>query len=284
MNSCLLDRALIGVSDDNSGDVAEAFLNRLVTRNVAGMAPGEARFAALLSPQGKLAVDFLVYRRADGFLLDAPVSEAAALAKKLNLFKLRAKVAIEPQPALAVAAIWGGTLVETPGPTFRDPRHDQMGWRVVAARERLHMFEPDDAAYEKHRVLLGVPAGGRDFVYGDAFVHEANLDLLDGVDFDKGCYVGQEVVSRVHHRNSARRRVVKVKLYGDPPAIGAELTAGPTAIGTLTSLAGRDGLASVRVDRLAEAEAAKLPVMAGDTLAGLALPIASNVRPAIDAR
>ena len=280
MDQCLLpDRAILLVD----GDDAEALLNRLVTRNLTGQHEGEARYAALLSPQGKLAVDFLIYRRADGFLLDCPASEVEALAKKLTLFKLRAKATIALQPALAVAALWGGTLVETPGPAFRDPRHDQMGWRIVSPRARLAMFPQDQDAYERHRIVLGVPKGGQDYVYGDAFVHDANLDLLFGVDFDKGCYVGQEVVSRVHHRNAARRRVVKVKLYGDPPEPGAALTAGPAQVGMLTSVAGRDGLAAARIDRLAEAEAAKQPVMAGETLVGLTLPVATEARPAIHA-
>ncbi len=278
MDQCLLpDRALIEVS----GDEAESLLNRLVTRNLAGMTRGEARYAALLSPQGKLMVDFFAYRRADGFLLDCPADLAADLAKKLNMFKLRAKVTIAPQPALAVAASWGGALMEAPGPAFRDPRHDQLGWRIVAPPARLAFFGSDINTYERHRILLGVPRGGVDFVYGDTFVHDANLDLLHGVDFDKGCYVGQEVVSRVHHRNSARKRIVKVHVYGDPPAIGAAMTAGATQIGTLTSIIGRDGLATARIDRLSEAEAAKLPVLAGETLVGITMPSTNDMRPAI---
>ena len=280
MHECLLpDRAILMVS----GDDAEALLNRLLTRDVAGMAAAEARYAALLSPQGKLLVDFLVWRREDGFLLDCPRDLVEDLARKFTMFKLRAKVAIVPQPDLAVAAAWGGALEMASGPAYRDPRHDQLGHRIVAPRARLRAVPGDDAAYERHRILLGVPKGGVDFVYGDTFVHDANLDLLHGVDFDKGCYVGQEVVSRVRHRNAARRRIVKVHVYGDPPPVGAALTAGPAQIGTLTSLAGRDGLATARVDRLAEAEAAKQPVLAGETLVGLTLPSASDVRPTIHA-
>ena len=266
--SLLPDRSLLLVS----GEEAEALLNRLVTRNLAGMHTGEARYAALLTPQGKLLVDFLVYRRADGFLLDAPASEVEALAKKLNMFKLRAKVTIAPRPELAVAAAWGGDLLETPGPTFRDPRHPELGWRIVADANVLAMFDDDAGAYEAHRIALGIPKGGADFVYGDTFVHDANLDLLHGVDFDKGCYVGQEVVSRVHHRNSARKRIATARFDGAPPEVGAALTAGPAQIGTLTSLAGSDGLASVRLDRLAEAEAERQPVHAGSVLVHLTPP------------
>ena len=271
MPSCLLpDRALLLVS----GDEAETLLNRLFTRTVAGMATGEARYAALLSPQGKLQVDFLVYRTADGFLLDAPSSEAEALAKKLTMFKLRAKVTIMPQPALALAAAWDDAPWGTPGETYRDPRHPALGTRLVAPREALAGLPPDETGYEAHRIALGVPKGGVDFVYGDTFVHDANLDLLRGVDFDKGCYVGQEVVSRVHHRNSARKRIVKVRFDGPPPKIGAALTAGPAQIGTLTSLAGQAGLASARLDRLAEAEAENQPVHAGTALAEITPPAA----------
>ena len=268
--SLLPDRALLLVS----GEDAEALLNRLVTRNLAGMHDGETRYAALLTPQGKLLVDFLVYRCAGGFLLDAPATEAEALGRKLNMFKLRAKVSIALQPDLAVAADWGGNLVETPGPAFRDPRHPDLGVRLLAPRDSLAALVRDEASFDAHRILLGVPKGGVDFVYGDTFVHDANLDLLRGVDFDKGCYVGQEVVSRVHHRNSARKRIVKVRFDGAPPEIGAALTAGPAQIGTLTSLAGRDGLASVRLDRLAEAEAEHQPVHAGTAVVHVTPPAA----------
>ncbi len=271
-HSLLTDRALLLVS----GEEAEALLNRLFTRNVAGMRVGEARYAALLTPQGKLMVDFLVYRRADGFLLDTPASEAEALAKKLTMFKLRAKVTIAPQPDLAVAAAWGEAPNGTPGDTYRDPRHPALGLRLVAAREAFAGVPADDDTYETHRIALGVPKGGVDFPYGDTFVHDANLDLLHGVDFDKGCYVGQEVVSRVHHRNSARKRIVKVHFDGTPAEIGAALTAGPAQIGTLTSLAGHDGLATARLDRLAEAAAENQAVHAGTALVAIIAPEASH--------
>lgn len=273
--SLLADRSIVAVT----GDEAEALLNRLFTRNIAAMEPGEARYAALLSPQGKLLSDFFVYRRDGGFWLDVARPLAADLAKKLTMFRLRAKVTIEVRTDLAAAATWGGAPTETPGPAFRDPRHKDLGSRIVAETERLGGFGENPAAYAAHRIGLGVPEGGVDFVYGDTFVHDANLDLLNGVDFDKGCYVGQEVVSRVHHRASARKRIVRLDFLGDPPAVGAPLTAGPLQIGHVTSVAGRGGLAAARIDRLAEAATTSVPVLAGETLVTVSLPAKSDVSP-----
>ena len=277
MPHCLLpDRAIVAVT----GEDAESLLNRLVTKSVLAMEAHETRYAALLSPQGKLLFDFLVYRRADGFWLDAPADQAAELARKLTLFKLRARVAIAPQPELAVGASWGGVLMEAAGPAFRDPRHDGLGYRIVATRDRLEGMVDHADDYEAHRVGLGVPRGGVDWPYGDAFVHDANLDLLHGVDFDKGCYVGQEVVSRVHHRATARKRVIKLHFYGTVPQVGTSLEAGGTTLGTVTSVSDGEGLAAARIDRLAEAETSKIPVTAGETLVGVTLPSASAVTPA----
>lgn len=276
MSACRLeDRGIVEVA----GEDAEALLNRLVTNSVLAMAPGQARYAALLSPQGKLLFDFLVLRRPDAFWLDVDASLAADLARRLAMFKLRAKATIADRSGeLGVAAAWGGALMEAPGAAFRDPRHNGLGYRIVAPSADLAAAFPSDAgAYEALRIALGVPKGGVDFAYGDAFVHDANLDLLHGVDFDKGCYVGQEVVSRVHHRGSARKRIVKLQFFGDPPAPGASLRAGGIEAGHVTSIEGREGLAMARIDRLAEAADANAPVLAGETLCAVTLPHASLV-------
>ena len=274
MTECLLDdRAIIAVA----GEDAEGLLNRLVTNSMLGMRPGAARYAALLSPQGKLDYDFLVVRQGDAFWIDCVREQAAALARKLAMFRLRAKATIAVRDDLSVAASWGRALMEAPGFAYRDPRHDGLGYRIVADRAALADLSSDVTAYEAHRIALGVPKGGVDFVYGDTFVHDANLDLLHGVDFDKGCYVGQEVVSRVHHRKSARKRIVKVHFYGDPSEAGASLVAGTVTIGQITSLAAHEGLATARTDRLADAEAARMPVTANETLVGIVLPVAVAV-------
>ena len=274
MTRCLLDdRAIIAVS----GEDAETLLNRLFTNSMLEIAPGSGRYAALLSPQGKLEFDFFVARRADAFWIDCVKAQAAALARKLTLFRLRAKAKITPRDDLAVAVAWGRALMEAPGFAMRDPRHNDLGYRIFAEASALSVFATDTAVYEAHRIGLGIPKGGVDFIYGDTFVHDANLDLLHGVDFAKGCYVGQEVVSRVHHRASARKRVVKVRFYGDAPAAGTPLVAGTVAIGQVTSLAAHEGLATARIDRLADAEASHQPVMAGETLVGIVMPTASAI-------
>ena len=274
MSTCVLhDRAVVAVS----GDDAEEFLNRLLTNSMLAMRPGEARYAALLSPQGKLLFDFIVVRQPEAFWIDCRRDQAADLARRLAMFKLRAKVVIADRSAdLAVAAHWGDAPADAPGLTFDDPRHDALGQRIIAPADALRGFEGDAETYRAHRISLGVPEGGVDFTYGDAFVHDANLDLLRGVDFDKGCYVGQEVVSRVHHRRSARKRIVKVHFYGDPAPRGAELMAGPLRIGEITSRADHDALAWARIDRLAEAEAASVPVTANETLVAVTWPAAGT--------
>jgi tRNA-modifying protein YgfZ len=276
MNQCQLpDRRIVEVA----GLDAEALLNRLFTNSMLGMRAGGARYAALLSPQGKLLFDFLVYRRAEGFWIDLHGTQVEDFTRKLTLFRLRADVTIELRSDLVVAAAWDGPLMEAPGSAFRDPRHDGLGYRIVAPASDLAGIPDAQDAYKAHRILLGIPEGGVDFVYGDAFVHEANLDLLHGVDFEKGCYVGQEVVSRVHHRNAARKRMVRLEFHGDAPAPGASLAAGTLAIGDVTSVAGRYGLATARIDRLAEAEETSQPVLAGETLVSVFFPAASAVRP-----
>jgi folate-binding protein YgfZ len=271
MSACLLpDRAILAVD----GAEAEAFLHRLVTNSVIDLTPGQARYAALLSPQGKLLFDFLIYRQAQGFWLDVAKAQAEELARKLTMFRLRAKVAIALVPELAVAARWGDEQAPLPATVkiFADPRHEALGDRLIGPLADLGDLSRDDDLYERHRVTLGIPKGGADFAYGDTFVHDANLDLLHGVDFQKGCYVGQEVVSRVHHRHSARKRIARLVFAGDPPAEGSPLTAGPIEIGTVRSGFSDQALGQVRTDRLIEATSANVAVCVGDRRIEVILP------------
>src|SRR6186997_2183852 len=244
MQTALLpDRGVVKVA----GDDARRFLNGLVTGDMAKVAAGKPCFAALLKPQGKIIADFIIAEApaedGGGFFLDCPRALAPTLVEKLNFYKLRAKVICEDlSEVLGVMAVWDGSSATDYGLVYADPRLPALGQRIMlpphlakeaAADLGAELFEA--AAYEAHRIALGVPRGGLDFIYGDAFPHEADMDQLAGVDFDKGCYVGQEVVSRMEHRASARSRVVPVTADGFAPYGGVPVMAGDRQIGTTGS-------------------------------------------------
>ena len=267
----LPDRGVIKIS----GDDARNFLNGLVTTDVTLTEPGLGRFGALLTPQGKITFDFLITEApagyGGGFLIDCPLPLAQSLATKLGFYKLRAKVTVDNiSDTLGVLAAWDGEPAMKPDLTFADPRSDRLGWRILVPEElaarvadviRAELVESAD--YEAHRIAAGVPRGGLDFMFGDAFPHEVNMDRLHGVDFDKGCYVGQEVVSRMEHRGTARTRIVRVVLDDGAPEAGTAVVAADKPVGTMGSSAAGHGLALLRLDRAADALEAGIPLTAG---------------------
>jgi tRNA-modifying protein YgfZ len=272
MKAALLpDRGVVKVV----GDEARKFLNGLVTSDIAKVTPRAAGFGALLTPQGKIIVDFILAEAAPGagggFFLDCPRALAAMLVQRLNFYKLRAKIVIEDlSDTLGVLAIWDGAVTTGYGLCYADPRLPGLGARCMlpphqaaaaAADLAAELLEP--SAYETHRIALGVPRGGVDFVYGDAFPHESDMDQLGGIDFDKGCFVGQEVVSRIEHRGTARSRVVPVAYDSPALAAGTPVAAGEKTVGALGSTAEGCGLAMLRLDRVADALAAGQPLTAG---------------------
>ena len=272
MKAALLpDRGVVKVA----GDAARNCLPGLVTADMLALKPSVARFCALLTPQGKIVADFMATeaqaKDGGGFFLDAPRALCGALVGKLNLYKLRAKVMIEDlSETLGVLAAWDGGGTTRQGLSFADPRLRALGIRVLlpphlagAAAAELGASLVEPGAYEAHRIVLGVPQGGSDFAYGDAFPHEADMDQLGGVDFDKGCYVGQEVVSRMEHRGTARTRIVPVRYDGPEPAAGAAVMAGDRPVGTFGSAAGGHALALLRLDRVSEALAQGQRLFAG---------------------
>jgi folate-binding protein YgfZ len=277
MKSAFLpDRGVIKVA----GEDARNFLNGLITTDVDRLKPGLGRFGALLTPQGKIIVDFLITEapagHGGGFLIDCPKPLAEGLATKLKFYKLRAKVTVDSLD-LGVLAAWDGQLAAQPDLSFADPRNEHLGTRILIPEDLKQKLSDligaelvDAADYEAHRIALGVPRGGLDFMYSDAFPHETNMDRLAGVDFDKGCYVGQEVVSRMQHRGTARTRSVKVLLEDSSPEAGVSVMAGDKSVGTMGSSAQGKGIALVRIDRVADALDAGQPLTAG----GLALKLA----------
>jgi folate-binding protein YgfZ len=272
MQAALLpDRGVVKVS----GETARTFLNGLVTCDMGNVSPESARFGALLTPQGKIVADFIVAEASvedgGGFYLDCPRALAASLAEKLKFYRLRAKITIEDlSAALAVMAAWPGSGDSESALCYSDPRLPGLGMRAILPPE-LAVDAASDLgaelvsaeAYDAHRIALGVPRGGTDFMYGDTFPHEADMDQLAGVDFDKGCYVGQEEVSRVQHRSSARTRVVPVS-YGElTPMAGLPVMAGDKEIGMLGSSTKGRGLALLRLDRAADAFGQGIVLTAG---------------------
>jgi tRNA-modifying protein YgfZ len=264
----LTDRGVIAVK----GNDARRLLNGLLTTDIAVVAPGTARFAALLSPQGKIAVDGFVAQGPsdDTLMIDCPRALTARLVERLNFYKLRAKAQIEDvSDQIGVLAAWDGTGKVRGGVIFDDPRLPALGLRVIlepqgveAAAAELGAQLTDPHPYEAHRIALGVPSGGLDFAYGDAYPHEADMDQLNGIDFEKGCYVGQEVVSRMQHRGRIRTRVVPVSYAGSPPQLGTPVRAGGKPVGTMGSTAAGRGLALLRLDRVEEALTASLTLEA----------------------
>jgi folate-binding protein YgfZ len=271
--SLLPSRAAIRVG----GADARKFLQGLITNDMDRAQAGQAVHAGLLTPQGKILFDFFVLAQGEDFLIDVAGDKAAELVKRLGFYKLRAQVEVALESGLAVAAAWGGT----PRPTdaaiiYADPRLPELGFRVVLPKgtpiAALGCDQASEADYQAWRIALGVPEGGKDYAFGETFPHEALFDQLHGVDFKKGCYVGQEVVSRMQHRGTARKRIVPIEGVSALPAPGASIEAGGLAIGTLGSVNGVSGLALVRLDRAEEALAQGKALTAGGVTITLRRP------------
>ena len=284
----LSDRGVVRVS----GADARPFLDGLVTCDLDKVGPDRPRFGALLTPQGKLLFDFLLFEAPQdaggGFYLDCLRFMAPDLAKRLGFYKLRAKVAVEDlSETLAVVAGWGDAPKpdDAIGLVGDDPRLKALGWRAIVAAEDAAALAsppggeaesrearpgegesatPGHGAYHAHRIALGVPEGGKDFLFNDTFPHEALMDQLNGIDFDKGCYIGQEVVSRMQHRGTARTRIVPV-VYEDgfTAEPWSEVTAGERRLGKVGTGANGRGLVMIRLDRAADALAAGETIRAG---------------------
>jgi len=242
MPDILSDRAVIALT----GPEARSFLQGLVTNDVTKVAPDHPVYTAFLTPQGKILFDFLVHDGGDGLLLDCKKAASEALAKRLSLYKLRAKIEIKPRDDLSV-------VLEGPP----DPRHPGLGNRSIAAVTGA----PADAAYHARRLNLGIPEGD-DFGSGAMFALDSDLDELHGVAFDKGCYIGQELTARMKHRGTDRKRLLLITTTeGNAlPDRDTPVISGAMELGQITAAYGARGFALIRLDRLAEA---KEPFAAG---------------------
>lgn len=263
----LKDRALISVS----GPDAEHFLQNILTTDLDVLTPGQAKPGALLSPQGKILFDFLISRAGDNaFRLECRADISDDFVRRLTLYKLRAKVEIAKADQALVTVAWG---VESTTSQSDSTAADTRFANGTVTRCYGQADERSDlAAWQASRIASGIAESGSDYQLGDAFPHDVLLDETGGVGFKKGCYVGQEVVSRMQHRGTARRRVLIVQAGLPLPAAGTELTVEGRPVGTLGSNAGTIGLAIARIDRVKAALDAGQPIMAGDVPVAVTIP------------
>jgi folate-binding protein YgfZ len=249
------ERAILRVA----GEEARDWLQGLVTNDVARLGPGAPVYAALLTPQGKYLFDFFLVDPGDGaVLIDVAADRAADLLKRLSLYRIRRKVTVEDvSEAWGVALVWGDGLPTPAAPAFAvaDPRAAALGWRIyapdaAAALAAMGAAEAPRAAYDALRVACAAPETGVELVPDDTFILEAGFDRLHGVDFRKGCYVGQEVTARMRHKTELKKGLVRVAVEGDapPPGTPAQTPEGKPA-GVLFTVAGGEGLAHLRFDR-----------------------------------
>jgi len=248
------------------GADAEKFLDDLMTADMP-KADGAAAYGGLLTPQGKVLFDFIAHRDGAATLFDLPQTLVADFVKRLTFYRLRAKVDIAALADRKVAVSFGADAAAIGA---ADPRLAALGFRAIVTGPVAATASAAD--YDAHRIALGVPEGGIDFAFGEAFPHDADMDQLGGVDFAKGCYVGQEVVSRMEHRGTARRRFVVAEASLPLPQPGTPVTAGETAIGTLGSSVGPRGVALVRLDRAKEAMDRGVPIAAAGIPLMLSVP------------
>lgn len=275
-SAAILDnRAVIGLEGADSRD----FLQGLITNDIGNCVPGRAIYAALLTPQGKILFEFLVAAVDSGLWIDCASASASELAKRLGFYRLRAKVSIAAKAELVVAAVWNGPTISAVanGTVFPDPKLAQLGIRVIAPRQQvesvLAAIPRND--YESFRLQMGVPDSA-DMPPDQVFALDAGLEELHGVSFTKGCYVGQEVTSRMKHRATARRRFYIAEAGAVPPA-GTAIQAEGRELGRISSATGSRGLALIRLDRLAEAEQNNVPLSAGGEPIALHQPAWLNV-------
>jgi folate-binding protein YgfZ len=227
------------------GADAESFLQGLLTCDMAGLGEGMARYGALLSAQGKILYDIVIVKLSEGYLIDCAGFARQALLERFGFYKLRSKVEF-----LALdGGVAAGTGAAPPG-AIVDPRTPLLGWRHYGVNRGAEDF----VLYEAHRIGLGVADSAADIGSGTLFPHEANLDGLAGVSFSKGCYVGQEIVSRTEHRGMARSRIIIAEFDGEAPEAGTSVTDGDKPLGTILSHSGNVALALMRLDRLADSK------------------------------
>jgi folate-binding protein YgfZ len=269
-----------------SGEDRVEFLQGLVSNDVTKAAADRAIYAALLTAQGRYLFDFFIIAKGETLYLDAEALRLAELQRRLSIYKLRAKVALSDASArFAVAAAWGDGIAPAlgldgigaakdfaSGIAYLDPRLEALGARFLLPREDIDApqkagFTASDAeAYDRHRLALGVPDGTRDLVPEKALLMESGFDELNGIDWQKGCYMGQELTARMKYRALVKKRLLPVAIEGAEVAPGTAITQDGAEAGEMLSMRGDRGLALLRLDAVDAAQKSGAALKAGAAL------------------
>jgi tRNA-modifying protein YgfZ len=271
----LEDRGVLAIA----GPDRASFLQGLISNDATRISGERAIYAALLTPQGKYLHDFMLVEVGDAIWLDGEAARLADLKRRLSMYRLRAKVTLDEQPELAVAAVIGDPPFDLPrepgaaralagGVAFVDPRLPTLGARAILPREQLRRTlreagaaEGDFAEYDRLRLEFGIPDGSHDLVLDKSILLESGFDELNGVDWDKGCYIGQELTARTKYRGLIKKRLFPVRIDGPAPAPGAIVTLDGREAGEMRSSRDGMGLALLRLEAVAAGDA----LAAGDS-------------------
>lgn len=263
----LNNRALVLVT----GEEAEKFLQSVITTDLDSVEANDLKPGALLTPQGKIMFDFLVSRIENGLRLDVPKESAEALCKRLMLYRLRSKTEITQDSETLIAVSWQNDSAFS---------ENILPKRDLRFPESLHVHrfygqqfdESNVQGWTELRIAYGIAEGCNDFAYNEMFPHDVNFDQTGGLSFTKGCFIGQEVVSRMQHRGTARRRAMVATSTSKLPEKGTSITVGEREIGNLGEVSGTQAIAFVRIDRVQNALDNQTPIMAGDVEVKLTIP------------
>jgi len=241
------------------GDDHRSFLQGIITQDIEQLSPEQAIASALLTPQGKILADFFLIESSDAILLDCHTDIVEALGKRLSMYKLRAKVSITPFDQCAVFASPNPIELDGAVAVFQDPRHDDLGWRAIAKPDTDAALE---GTYHTRRISCGVPEFGYDYGADEKFLTDVNADLLNAVNYKKGCFIGQEVTSRMKRKGDIRKRSIIAKFTDETAPTGTTITAGNSTLGEVMSHGGDKALAFIRLDRWEKAKLDQTRILA----------------------
>lgn len=256
----LEDRSVIRISGEDKG----TFMQGLITADISRLGNETAIYALILTPQGKYLFDFFIVKVGDDFLLETNKQRTPELIKKLTMYKLRSKVTITPEENFSV--LW--STEQLVGISFKDPRNGALGFRTIAPSidlENIVLTKIDAVEYDKKRISLRIPEGEKDLIAEKSFPLHFGLDALGAIDFDKGCYVGQEVTARTKHMGVIRKKIYLVEGTAQLPPAGIPVKAGEAAIGEMCSSSRNLGLALLRTEETQKALSAAAAITAEGT-------------------